>query len=349
MSDTKIWFITGASSGFGRAMSEHLLRIDHKVVATLRKPETLSDLIARYPPTQLLVVPVDVTNKAEITAAFARAEQVFGRIDVVFNNAGVTLTGEVESMEEVDARGIFDVNFWGAVHVTKEAVRFFREVNKPVGGRLLQVSSRLGLVGSVALGYYSASYVWFRRGDDGIVTLIELITASLVGRYLPRSRVSVKFTVASLALEGLTESLAEELDPTWNIKVVTLSLGSHLKFIYFVFYLVYYSLQVTILEPGPFRTEIAKNNYHAVPPHPAYTNPVSRAAQIRQRLAAGEMFDWRRHESRGSDRAGVSTPGCANTVPIAQTCRGGHEDKARGLQEVASTYESWTEDLYHDN
>ena len=149
--------MTGASTGFGRAMTEHLLKIGNKVVATLRKPEVLSDLTARYPPTQLLVVRVDVTSNADIATAFAKAEEVFGRIDVVFNNAGVSISGEVESLNEVDARDMFDVNFWGAASVTKEAVRFFREVNKPMGGRLLQVSSRLGLVGYAVCGFYSAS------------------------------------------------------------------------------------------------------------------------------------------------------------------------------------------------
>jgi NADP-dependent 3-hydroxy acid dehydrogenase YdfG len=178
MSDVKIWFgafmlvslpfahvakrslctVTGASSGFGRAMTEYLLKIGHKVVATLRKPEAISDLATRYPPTQLLVVKVDVTNEADITAAFAKAKEVFGRIDVVFNNAGISIVGEVESVDEADARDLLDVNFWGAVRVTKEALRFFREVNKPVGGRLLQVSSGV-LEGRAAGGFYVASFV----------------------------------------------------------------------------------------------------------------------------------------------------------------------------------------------
>lgn len=140
-------------------MTEHLLKIGHKVVATLRKPEALSDLVARYPSTQLLVVKVDVTNKADVSAAFAKAEEVFGRIDVVFNNAGTMFVAEVESLGETDARDLFEVNFWGATRVTQEAVRFFREVNKPIGGRLLQVSSKLGLVGGPAVGHYSASCV----------------------------------------------------------------------------------------------------------------------------------------------------------------------------------------------
>lgn len=78
----------------------------------------------------------------------------------MFNNAGVTLTSEIEFTDEADAREMFDVNFWGVAYVSQEAVRFFREVNKPMGGRLLQVSSQLGLLGVPANGFYSASYVW---------------------------------------------------------------------------------------------------------------------------------------------------------------------------------------------
>ena len=71
----------------------------------------------------------------------------------------VSIVGEVESVNEADARDLLDVNFWGAVRVTKEAVRFFREVNQPVGGGLLQVSSGV-LEGRAAGGFYVASFVW---------------------------------------------------------------------------------------------------------------------------------------------------------------------------------------------
>ena len=140
-------------------MTEYQLKIGNKVVAALRKPEALSDLTTSYPSSQLLAVKVDVTNSTDVTTAFAKAEEVFGRIDVVFNNAGIMIVGEVESVDEAEAREIFEVNFWGAARVTKEAVRFFREVNKPIGGTLLQVSSGLGLKGSAVMGFYSASCV----------------------------------------------------------------------------------------------------------------------------------------------------------------------------------------------
>jgi len=138
-------------------MTELILKNGHKAVATLRRKEALSDLAEQYPATQLLIVQVDVTKSAEVAAAFAKAEEVFGRIDVVFNNAGVYIHGETESVTDEQARHIFEVNFWGASNVSREAVRMFREVNKPIGGRLLQVSSTLGLHGRASVSYYSAS------------------------------------------------------------------------------------------------------------------------------------------------------------------------------------------------
>jgi NAD(P)-dependent dehydrogenase (short-subunit alcohol dehydrogenase family) len=138
-------------------MTEHLLKQGHRVVATLRKPEALSDLVRQYQDTQLVVVAVDVTKSADIAAAFIKAQEAFGRVDVVFNNAGQMINGELESVSEADARAMFDINFWGAAQVSREAVRFFREVNQPRGGRLLQLSSGLGLVSAACYGFYSAS------------------------------------------------------------------------------------------------------------------------------------------------------------------------------------------------
>jgi NAD(P)-dependent dehydrogenase (short-subunit alcohol dehydrogenase family) len=138
-------------------MTELLLKNGNKVVATLRRKEVLSDLAEQYPSSQLLIIQMDVVKTSEVAAAFAKAKEVFGRVDVVFNNAGIAILGEMESMSDQDARQIFEVNFWGASNVMREAIRTFREVNKPTGGRLLQVSSSLGLRGRAAASYYSAS------------------------------------------------------------------------------------------------------------------------------------------------------------------------------------------------
>ncbi|KAG2149057.1 uncharacterized protein EDB93DRAFT_1337049 [Suillus bovinus] len=158
MASSKVWFITGTSSGFGRSMTEYALSQGDIVVATLRKPEVLSDLTARYSADKLLVLKVDVTKQEDIGEAFARTRSAFGRLDVVFNNAGCGVFAEIESTPDDEARELFETNFWGAANVSRAAVKFFREVNQPgKKGILLQVSSATGFHTSPMCGYYSAS------------------------------------------------------------------------------------------------------------------------------------------------------------------------------------------------
>ena len=151
--------MTGASSGFGRAQTEYVLEHGGVVVATLRKPEMLADLMEKFDAEHLLVLKLDVSHLDEVTNAFLKAIAAFGRIDVVFSNAGYAVTGEVEGMTDRMAKDLFDVNFWGAVKVGNEAVRVFRDVNKPPGGWLLQMSSTSGIKSFPNLGFYTASYV----------------------------------------------------------------------------------------------------------------------------------------------------------------------------------------------
>lgn len=263
-------------------MTELLLNKGNKVIATLRQPDALSDLSAQFPSSQLLVIPLDVTNSAGVSAAFAKAKEVFGRIDVVFNNAGQCVLGEVESVSEEEGRQMFDVNFWGAMYVSKEAVKFFREVNKPIGGRLLQVSSRLGLVGEPTTAFYSAS----------------------------------KF-----ALEGLSESLAKELDPAWNIKV-------------------------TIIEPGPFRTKIFKENQRLTSQHPAYANPGLPSSRFRQFITSGNI-------DGDADKAVVAIEKLTHLddvpmrLPLHRKVVASTRDKIKILAEDVGNFESWSDDLYH--
>ncbi|KAF8895945.1 hypothetical protein CPB85DRAFT_1329132 [Mucidula mucida] len=143
-SQPKVWFITGASSGFGRGMTECVLKKGDIAVATLRVPEVLASLKEKYPPTQLLVLRLDVSKPDEITAAFAATRSTFGRIDVVFNNAGYPILSEVETEQASEARAMFDVNFWGAVNVS----------TKPT---ILTVSAIVGMAGHPCMGYYGAS------------------------------------------------------------------------------------------------------------------------------------------------------------------------------------------------
>lgn len=83
--------MTGSSTGIGRDLTEYLLENGERVVATLRKPEVLADLIAKYSKDRLLVLKVDVTKPEDITAAFEKTKEVFGQLDVCYNNAGLHL------------------------------------------------------------------------------------------------------------------------------------------------------------------------------------------------------------------------------------------------------------------
>ena len=138
-------------------MVEHVLAEGDIAVATLRKPEAIADLTAKHPSNKLLVLKLDVAKPEHIKTAFAAGLKQFGRIDVVFNNAAFGLLGEVEGTPDDMARAMFDVNFFGAANVSKEAVRVFRDVNKPQGGKLLQVSSMVGYRPTPTLAYYAAS------------------------------------------------------------------------------------------------------------------------------------------------------------------------------------------------
>lgn len=128
-----------------------------KVVATLRKPAVLADFASQYQASQLILVELDVTKPQDIRAAFTRAKATFGRVDVVFNNAGFIVAGEAEGTPDDLARQMFEVNFWGAVHVSQEAVRFFRDENKPQGGYLIQNSAAVGIFAFPFLPFYGAT------------------------------------------------------------------------------------------------------------------------------------------------------------------------------------------------
>lgn len=154
--------VTGGSSGFGLEVTKTVLRNSEIAAITVRAEITpeLAELQATYGTSSLLILQCNVADDGQIRRAFAEAIAKFGRCDVVFNNAGCTLLSEIEGTPEHAARAMFDVNFWGAANVSREAVRVFREVNPPKeGGMLLNVSSGAGVVPNAGIGYYSARLV----------------------------------------------------------------------------------------------------------------------------------------------------------------------------------------------
>ncbi|KJA23930.1 hypothetical protein HYPSUDRAFT_39445 [Hypholoma sublateritium FD-334 SS-4] len=191
MTQKYVWFITGTSSGLGSSLLHEALSAGHSVVATTRKPAPLqAELDSKYDLGTLkrvLVLKLDVTDPEDVKAAFAKATEKFGRVDIVVNNAGYAIVAEVEAAPLEGAHAQFDVMFWGPVHISKEAMRIFREVNPAgEGGAIFNISSSGGYNAQPNLAYYNA---------------------------------------AKFALEGFTESLRAESAPEWNIQATIIEPG----------------------------------------------------------------------------------------------------------------------------
>jgi NAD(P)-dependent dehydrogenase (short-subunit alcohol dehydrogenase family) len=149
----KIWFITGASRGFGREWTIAALERGDRVAATARDTATLDDLAERYGE-RLLALQLDVTDRDADFAAVAAAHERFGRLDVVVNNAGYGHFGFVEELSESDARDQMETNLFGALWVTQAALPILRAQGS---GHILQVSSIGGISAFPLVGMYHAS------------------------------------------------------------------------------------------------------------------------------------------------------------------------------------------------
>ncbi|HEY2207601.1 MAG TPA: oxidoreductase [Pseudonocardia sp.] len=212
---SEVWFITGASSGFGRALTEAALAAGHRVVATARRPETLDDLAAARP-ADLLAATLDVTDHRQVRAAVAAAVERFGRIDVLVNNAGHGLVGALEELSEDQIRAVLEVNLLGVMAVTRAVLPHMRAARR---GHVVALSSVGGMVANPGHVLYGTS----------------------------------KF-----ALEGMCEALAGEVAP----------LG----------------IRVTIVEPGPFRTDFAGRSMTFAEPIDDYRD--TPAGRLRERSSA---------------------------------------------------------------
>lgn len=191
MADTTVWLISGCSSGFGKELAASVLKRGHRALVTARDPASIGHFARDYPGLAE-VMALDVTAPAQVAAAVGRAEDVFGRIDVLVNNAGYGYLAALEEGEEAEVRAMFETNVFGLMALTKAVLPGMRKRRK---GHVVNISSVGGLIGFPGIGYYNAT----------------------------------KF-----AVEGLSEALAKEAAP----------LG----------------IKVTIVEPGPFRTEWAGRN-----------------------------------------------------------------------------------------
>ncbi|KAI0533534.1 hypothetical protein GGR58DRAFT_486104 [Xylaria digitata] len=226
MSQTKVFFITGCSSGFGKALVQKCLDAGDRVIATSRDAGSLCFSNANE--RNYLAVDVDVCSRDSVEAAFNRAIATFGRVDVVVNNAGYGLCSAFEELTDDEIQSTMDVNFMGVARVTRAAIRIMRDVNTPPGGFVQQITSIGAQCGMPALSAYCASK-W--------------------------------------AVEGLTECIAKEMKPEWNI-------------------------HLTCIEPGGFRTEWAHKSMQFRSPErvlPAYNHV--QAEQVMEAMGAVQVGD----------------------------------------------------------
>ncbi|AOB29618.1 short-chain dehydrogenase [Bordetella sp. H567] len=191
-----VWFITGCSTGFGRALALAVIARGWPVVATARDQARIADLAERSPD-RVLALSLDVTDTAAITAAVRAAQERFGRIDVLVNNAGYGYQSTVEEGVEAEIRAQFDANVFGLFAMTRAVLPGMRERRR---GHIINITSVAGLVGFQGSAYYAAS---------------------------------------KHAVEGFSDALAAEVT----------SLG----------------IQVTCVEPGPFRTDWAGRSLRQTP------------------------------------------------------------------------------------
>jgi NAD(P)-dependent dehydrogenase (short-subunit alcohol dehydrogenase family) len=149
----RTWFITGASSGFGRQLAEQLLERGDRVAATVRKRDVLQDLSSKYGK-QLWVGILDVADAGAVRSVIDRAFSELGRIDVVVSNAGYAVNGAAEELTDAQIARQIDTNLIGSIQVARAAIPHLR---KQGGGRIIQISSSLGQSAFPTTGVYAAT------------------------------------------------------------------------------------------------------------------------------------------------------------------------------------------------
>ncbi|MCO4318727.1 oxidoreductase [Phyllobacterium sp. 21LDTY02-6] len=153
MTSKPVWFITGCSTGFGRELALHTLSLGYPTVVTARNPAQVEDIAARHGE-NALVLKLDVTNPDEVRAAVRQAEERFGRIDVLVNNAGIGYFGSLEESDIAEARKMFDINVWGLMDMTRAVLPLMRRQRS---GTVVNISSIGGLRGFPAVGFYNGT------------------------------------------------------------------------------------------------------------------------------------------------------------------------------------------------
>lgn len=153
MSKQKVWFITGASKGMGLEITKAVLSNGDNVIATSRNTGTLIEKIEEHEG-NLLPIKLDITNEKEVENAISKGIDEFGQIDVVVNNAGYNLLGNIEEISDAEFRKTMDVNVFAMTHIIRNVLPHLR---KQKSGHIINTASMMGYMSYPANGSYSAS------------------------------------------------------------------------------------------------------------------------------------------------------------------------------------------------
>jgi NADP-dependent 3-hydroxy acid dehydrogenase YdfG len=209
----KVWFITGASRGFGRIWATAALERGDKVAVTARNLASIADLQEKYRE-NVLTLELDVNNTDQVAQAVAQAHAYFGRLDIVFNNAGYSLVGTIEEASIDEIKAMYDTNVYGPVAVIQAALPILR---KQGYGHILGTSSNLGHVVLPVIGYYCSSKWAFEAIHESLATEVKpfgiKVTIVEPGAYATEfgSQESLKFSEGMAHYTDFKENFFEGL------------------------------------------------------------------------------------------------------------------------------------------
>ncbi|KAB2916025.1 MAG: SDR family NAD(P)-dependent oxidoreductase [Bacteroidetes bacterium] len=209
----KVWFITGTSRGFGSVWTEAALKRGDKVAATARNLASIAHLTEKYG-SNVLTLELDVTQPDQVKRAMEKAYAHFGRLDIIFNNAGYSLVGTIEEASADDIRALYETNVIGPVSVIQAALPLLR---KQGGGHILGTSSNLGHVTMPIIGYYCSSKWAFEAIHESLAAEVKpfgvKVTIIEPGAYATEfgSQESLKFANGLDTYAGFKAEFAESL------------------------------------------------------------------------------------------------------------------------------------------
>lgn len=266
---SRIWFVTGCSSGLGRALCERLLESGARTVCTARNVDAIADLRQRHGE-RAIILPLDVTEPESVQSAVQSALAQAGSIDVVVNNAGYGLVGALEEVDEDAMKAAFDANVYGVYRVTRAVLPHMRERGT---GHILNVSSMMGFIGAPGFSFYSAT----------------------------------KF-----AVEGMTEALAGEVAG--------------------------FGIKVTLVEPGPFRTDFRSRSLREAPAMEAYAETVGKFRRTLHETDGKQPGDPRRAAEAMMTVVGSDDPPLR--LPLGEICLNGMRNKLARVKDELDRWES---------